>query len=227
MNDKPGNGDTTSLAQKLCRSLEDEIATGALLPGTRLEEPDLARRFSVSRTPVREALQLLLAEGLVEKRPNRGVFVTLVQPDRLSAMFEAMAELEGTCGRLAAERMTSADRQRLDALHQDMGHLVRTGDVAAFHRQNLVFHEILYQAARSDVLRDMTCHMRRRLAPFRRVQENELHRLGMSYEEHGRIVEAVLRADGREAHRLLHHHIMAVHGTAQTFLLHLLSNPEG
>ncbi len=211
------------LAQALCQSLEDDIVNGLLLPGDRLEEPDLAKRFSVSRTPVREALQLLIATELVEKRPNRGVFVALVTPQRLTAMFEAMAELEATCGRLAALRMSPAGRQSLADLHRAMGMAVRSGDQAVYEAQNRAFHDLIYAAAQSDVLVEVTKQVRRRVSPFRRVQFTALSRLGSSYDEHQGIVDAIARGDSTEAYVFLHRHIMAVHELAQDFLSSLLA----
>ena len=93
------------LSERLRESIEEEIATGKLLPGTRLDEVELATRFGVSRTPIREALRLLLGEGLVETRPQRGAVVAQVTPQRLIEMFEVMAELEAMCARLAARRI--------------------------------------------------------------------------------------------------------------------------
>lgn len=219
--------DANGLAQALCQSLEDDIVNGLLLPGTRLEEPELARRFSVSRTPVREALQLLIATELVEKRPNRGVFVTLVTPQRLTAMFEAMAELEATCGRLAAMRMQPKERQMLEDLHRSMGMAVRSGDQAVYEAQNRAFHDLIYAAARSDVLVEVTKQVRRRVSPFRRVQFTALSRLGSSYDEHQGIVAAIARGDGAEAYAFLHQHIMAVHELAQDFLTSLQQKSAG
>src|SRR6202000_3207039 len=78
------------LSERLRESIEEEIATGKLLPGTRLDEVDLATRFGVSRTPIREALRLLLGEGLVETRPQRGTVVAQGTPQRLIAMVAAV-----------------------------------------------------------------------------------------------------------------------------------------
>ena len=89
-----------------------------LAPGTALDEMELAQRFSVSRTPVREAIRLLAASGLVDARPHRSAVVA--RPDRqgqLVGMFEALGELEMICAGLAAERMTEAERAGLERLH--------------------------------------------------------------------------------------------------------------
>ncbi len=87
---------------------------GVLEPGSALDETELARRFDVSRTPVREAIRQLAASGLVEVRAHRGAVVARPSDERLVGMFEAMAELEALCAGLAAERMTATERRLLE-----------------------------------------------------------------------------------------------------------------
>src|SRR6202789_243171 len=108
--------DKITRAEELRLQLADEIVRGALAPGAALDETDIARRFGVSRTPVREALRQLAASGLVEARAHRGAVVAQPSLERLGGMFEAMAELEALCAGLAAERMTPAERYRLGAV---------------------------------------------------------------------------------------------------------------
>src|ERR1700749_2269328 len=107
------------LSERLRESIEEEIATGKLLPGSHLDEAELATRFGVSRTPIREALSLLLGEGLVENRPRRGTVVAQITPHRLIEMFEVMAELEAMCARLAARRMSDDDLAALQVAHDE------------------------------------------------------------------------------------------------------------
>ncbi|MBT2774858.1 GntR family transcriptional regulator, partial [Halomonas sp. ISL-60] len=97
-------GTKRSNAQRLRDSLENDIINGRRLPGERLDPEALGREFEVSRTPVREAFQQLVASGLVTVSPKKGTFVAKVGIDQLIEMFEVMAELEGMCGRLAARR---------------------------------------------------------------------------------------------------------------------------
>src|SRR6478752_9163616 len=94
--------------------IADEIISGALEPGTPLDEQELAARFGVSRTPVREAIRQLAASGLVSVRPHRGAVVALPTPTQLDDMFEAMAELEALCAGLAARNMTVPERRGLE-----------------------------------------------------------------------------------------------------------------
>ena len=112
--------DKVTRAEELRLQLADEIVRGVLPPGSALDETDIARRFYVSRTPVREALRQLVASGLVEARAHRGAVVAQPSPDRLTEMFEAMAELEALCAGLASERMSPADRQKLEAIHEEL-----------------------------------------------------------------------------------------------------------
>lgn len=94
---------------RLKAQIEEEIATGALRPGERLDESSLATRFGVSRTPIREALQQLSIAGLIEHRRHRGAVVSAADPKKLLEMFELMAEFESICARLAARRMLVSD----------------------------------------------------------------------------------------------------------------------
>src|SRR3954463_6699871 len=107
-------------AEELRLQLSDEIVRGTLPPGSALDETELALRFSVSRTPVREALRQLTASGLVESRAHRGAVVGQPAIERLTGMFEAMAELEALCAGLAAERMSAVQRHALEAVHEEL-----------------------------------------------------------------------------------------------------------
>ena len=100
---------------RLRQTIETEIVDGRLAIGARLDETELAERFGVSRTPIREALLQLAMTGLVEIKPRRGAIVSAPDPQLLIAMFETMAEIEAACGRLAARRLVPADEADLKA----------------------------------------------------------------------------------------------------------------
>jgi DNA-binding GntR family transcriptional regulator len=108
----------TTHSATLREQIEEMIAVGELKPGQHLDETELATRFGVSRTPIRETLIQLASMGLVVIRPRRGAIVAELGPQQLVEMFEVMSELEATCGRLAARRMTPAEQQALLAAHQ-------------------------------------------------------------------------------------------------------------
>jgi DNA-binding GntR family transcriptional regulator len=179
----------------MVRSIADMIVTGVMFPGEKLEEIALAARFEVSRTPVREALRELGAMGLVEREPNRSAVVMNVTEAHLHSMFEAMAELEGVCARLSAERMTAEERRALDMEHRASMRLVHSGAPEDYSAYNTEFHNRLYRGAHNNHLLELAMQTRARLAPFRRAQFRLSGRLTKSYEEHDRIVTAILRAD--------------------------------
>ncbi len=199
-----------TLAEELRLQLADEIVRGALRPGAALDEMELARRFEVSRTPVREAIRQLTASGLIEARAHRGAVVAQPSGDRLAGMFEVMAELEAHCAGLAAERMSGAERRGLDAIHDEMRMLIHVGDPQRSHEVNEAFHGAIYAGAHNEYLAEVTLATRVRVQPFRRAQFRNLGRLGKSYAEHDRIVTAILRGERERAAAAMRAHIITV-----------------
>jgi DNA-binding GntR family transcriptional regulator len=197
-------------AGALAQALAEAIFSGDLRPGTRLDEQQLARRYAVSRTPVREALRQLATTGLIEVRPRRGAIVTRVTPDQLEELFVAMGELEATCARLAALSMATTERRRLQALHERMGLLAGEGDAAGFADANHAFHTMIYAGAHNAVLAEMAAATRRRLLPFRRAQFQLEGRPLRSHAEHDAVVAAVIGGDAAGAHAAMLHHVTLV-----------------
>ena len=197
-------------AEELRLQLADEIVRGVLPPGAPLDETDIARRFSVSRTPVREALRQLAASGLVETRAHRGAVVARPTLERLTGMFEAMAELEAICAGLAAERMTPVERHRLEAVHEELRVLSHAGNPDRFHEVNERFHNMIYAGSQNTYIAEMTLATRVRVQPFRRAQFRNLGRLAKSHAEHDRVVVAIMRGDKSGAEIAMRAHIELV-----------------
>ncbi|MFB2553420.1 GntR family transcriptional regulator [Ensifer soli] len=203
--------------EQMVRAIADMIVTGVMRPGEKLDEISLAGRFEVSRTPVREALGQLCAMGLVAREPNRSAVVSTVTPDHLASMFEAMAELEGICARLSAQRMTAEERRLLEAEHRASARLVHRNAEDEYEAHNTDFHTRLYRGAHSDHITDLAMQTRSRLAPFRRAQFRIPGRLTKSFDEHEEIVRAVLRADAAAAARAAHAHVAIVSDASAVF----------
>ena len=203
-------GSRRTLAEELRLALADDIVRGLLHPGSALDESELARRFGVSRTPVREAIRQLAASGLVEVRAHRGAVVARPSEERLLGMFEAMAELESLCAGLAAERMSPAERGHLEAVHRELRALIQSGDPQRYHEVNEAFHAAIYAGAHNAYLAEMTHATRYRVQPFRRAQFRNLGRLAKSHVEHERVVLAILRGDREGAAGAMRLHIMKV-----------------
>jgi DNA-binding GntR family transcriptional regulator len=196
------------LSDRLREAVEEEIATGKLLPGSRLDEAELAKRFSVSRTPIREALNLLLGEGLIEMGPRRGAVVALMSPQRLVEMFEVMAELEAMCAQLAARRMSDEELDAIEKAHAACQGAAAARDPDAYFYANEGFHYAIYAASRNTFLFEQAAALQRKLRPYRRLQLRVRNRIQRSYEEHQSIVDALRNGDAEQAIRSVRHHVI-------------------
>lgn len=193
------------MSDRLREQIEEQIATGQLPPGSALDEVALATQFGVSRTPVREALIQLTAEGLVELRPRRGAVVASVGPARLLEMFEVMAELEAMCARLAARRMSEAEQAELLAAHQACE--AARGDPDAYFYCNERFHNAIYAGSHNGFLAEEASALQRRLRPYRRLQLRVRDRMANSFAEHEAVVAALQKGDAAAAGDALRRHV--------------------
>lgn len=196
-----------TLGESLRWWLEKEISLGDLQPGARLDEKDIAKRFNVSRTPVREAFRLLAATGLVELRGRQGAIVREIGVSQLLEMFQVMAELEGLCARLAARRITAAQRASVAEIHQRLVEESKTQDLASFYRINLEFHEAIYEASHNAFLAEQTRMLRNRVGAYRRQVTYLPERINSTLEEHERVMSAIFVHDAEAAHNAMRGHL--------------------
>ena len=196
-----------SRADMIADELEALVLEGALSDGDRLDEVQLAKRFAVSRTPIREALQRLATSGLVEQRPRRGMFVRQPGPVELVEMFEVMAELEAVSARLAAERISDAALEELSAINARCIAAVAAQDADGYYHENETFHALIYSQTGNGFLEQECLKLQRRLQPFRRLQLRVRGRLRESMAEHEAIVAALTAGDGEEAARIMRKHV--------------------
>jgi len=194
-------------ADRIREELEQAIMAAEFAEGERLDEVTLAARFSVSRTPVREALHALAASGLVETLPRRGVFVRYPSFIKLVEMFDVMAELESMCGRLAARRITEEELERLEAAALACESAMERGDADEYYRENELFHHRLYHASGNSFLAEQASRLHKRLQRFRRLQLRVRGRLRQSMQEHRDVQKAVAAGDAEGAARGLRRHI--------------------
>jgi DNA-binding GntR family transcriptional regulator len=208
----------TTRADAIRQKLADDILQGVYSPGARLDESGLAKRFNVSRTPVREALRQLTSAGLVEMRPRRGVIVSLPSDTALAEMFEVMGELEAACVRLATQRMSPAERVRLEVVHRRSFEAVRNNDKESYRALNFEFHDVIYRGAHNEFLLATTIGIRQRIAPFRRAQFAIAERLAKSHAEHDAILRAVLSGAGQTASELMRNHVNIVRAASWDYV---------
>lgn len=188
-----------------------------------MDEVRLAEHFSVSRTPVREALQLLVASGMAEQIPRRGVFVRQPGPVELMEMFETMAELEAACGRFAASRITEDGLARLVVANDNCQQAINDQDRARYYDENEIFHQIIYHGAANSYLEKEALRLQYRLRPYRKVQLRFRGRMDQSMAEHVAVVEALQNGDAEQAASCLRQHV-AVQGEKFHQLMASLKN---
>lgn len=203
----------TKISERIAHSIEAQVGDGTLLPGDPIEENKLMAAFGVSRTPVREALLQLQAQGLLANLPRGGMVVAKMDVQQLLAMWELLAELESLCARYACERMTPEEREALAALHRDTLPIVEADDVEGWQQANLDFHEVLYRASRNPYLRQQILRMRMRTGAYRRHAFGPVGRVQASYSHHADILAAIMAADSEAAARAMFHHMSPGHGT--------------
>lgn len=193
-----GKGGIT-LSDELKDTLEDLIVSGVLKPGARLDEAELAERFQVSRTPVREALKALAGTGLVDLRHRSGVCVARISLPMLIEMFQMMAVMEGLCAKFAARRATEAQKAHLSGLHDQLVSILASGDHSRFYDVNQDFHDALYEASNTSYLAEQTRALRKRVRVYRRYVTFQPGRMAATIGEHGAILEAIRRNDSAAA----------------------------
>jgi DNA-binding GntR family transcriptional regulator len=192
-------------SNQLAQQLEEMIFSGQLRPGEKIEEATIAATFGVSRTPVREAIQRLVATGMVEVRRRRGTMVTQLTMPRLIGMIEMMAEMDTLAARLAARRATAEERDALQAILARSGSAV--SDQQAYIRLNREFHWALYSATHNNYLEDLALRTWKVLQPYRNFRLDQPTRREQSLAEHAAIFEAIRASDGELAGRQMAAHV--------------------
>ncbi|MBN9083138.1 MAG: hypothetical protein BGP04_02940 [Rhizobiales bacterium 62-17] len=192
---------------RVYQELAQQILSGTLPPGHKLEEKVLAEQFGVSRTPVREALRELGARGLVDFTPRRGGVVATIGIPQLADMLEAECEIEGLCARLAAQRMTALDKGNLLEIHRQAMQLGNARSEATYRRLNNEFHDLICEGARNQTVATTARELRERLAAFRQSQSSTLkERMERSNEDHEAIVQAILAGQPEAAYEAMRKH---------------------
>ncbi|MEO0612500.1 MAG: GntR family transcriptional regulator [Pseudomonadota bacterium] len=198
--------DALTHSDRIVKEIEAEIISGRRAPGSHLNEQEIADRFSVSRTPVREAMRHLSSAGLVDVMPRRGAFVARIPVTRLIQMFETMTELEGVCARLAARRMRADEKRALERIHKAYKKYATNENVDRYYDESLEFHRLILQGAHNNVLSEMATRLFNQLTGYRRRQLSNAQRTQTSFSEHDAVLQAILDGDEAEAERLMRSH---------------------
>ena len=198
-----------SLHEAVAARLRSLIFERRLAPGAWIDERALAQDWSISRTPLREALKVLAVEGLVTHQPGRGCVVTEIGEDDAARLFPVMALLEGRCAHEAALHATEAELRRFEALHAGLEHPAAAGDIDGYYRANHAFHTAVQAAAHNPWLSRSTDQLRVFMRLLRGRQLRRPGRLDDSIAEHRALLHALCTRDAEAAGRLMHAHLMA------------------
>jgi len=213
-----------SLHQELADEVRELIVDGKLQPGSKVPEKDLCEIYGVSRTPLREALKVLAADGLITLEPNRGAWVSKLTKEDLREFFPVMGALEALSGELACAHITDDEIAAIEDLHSRMVQHFEAGDRMQYFTTNQAIHEAILRAARNDTL---TSHYRAlavRIRQARYVANMTAERWQQAINEHGEIMDALRARDGERLSSVLRTHL---NNKAETVMAWLEANTAG
>jgi DNA-binding GntR family transcriptional regulator len=196
-----------ALHEQVAQRLRQMLVEGRIAPGAKLNERELAELLRVSRTPLREGIKMLAAEGLVELVPNRGaIAVALSEADVLNT-FEVMAGLEAQSGELAAERITATELAEIQAMHFEMLAAYTRRDLSAYYSINARIHSAINAAAKNPVLSTVYSQVNARLQALRFRSNQDGEKWKRAVKEHENMIEALAARDGAAMRDILLAHL--------------------
>ncbi len=196
-----------SLHDEVAAQLRDRIFDGELMPGSFLDEASLAAQMRISRTPLREALKVLTAEGLVRHEPRRGSFVNQATEQDLDEIFPVIALLEGRCAYEAARNATDADLQALETMHDKLNRHARARRINDYYAANFAIHEAIIALANNRWLAQVIGDLRKIVKLARLQQLHAPGRLEQSLTEHMAVFAALKARDAEGAEAAMRTHL--------------------
>lgn len=193
--------------QEAASTLREEIFAGVLAPGSFIDEVDLCDRLGISRTPLREALKVLTAEGLLRHEPRRGCFVSVVTEQDLDDIFPVIALLEGRCAFEAARNASDADLLQLGTLHDKLQGHAKAGRITDYYACNFAIHEAIILLADNRWLSQSIADLRKILKLSRLQSLGAPGRLKQSLSEHMKVFAALKSRDSDGAEAAMRTHL--------------------
>lgn len=191
-----------TLREKIADAIRDDIIKGRLKAGQRVSEPELATRYGISRTPVREAFRQLAAEGFLQLTPRKGVRIAYLTEKDVTEFYELKSVLEGYAARIAAEKIQEKDLQKMEQLNEQIAKLHEHGDLKKIAKVHNDFHSIFLEASGNDQLQSTVSQLANRFQRFTIL----LALAGKNLEavaQHRDIIEAFRRRDAERAEQLV------------------------
>ena len=196
-----------SLHDEVASKLRERIFSGDLAPGSFIDEPALCADLAISRTPLREALKVLTAEGLLRHEPRRGCFVNQITEQDLDQIFPVIALLEGRCAFEAANNATDADLAALEQLHERLQRNAKAKRITEYFDTNFAIHEAIILLANNPWLSQVIGDLRKLVKLARLQQLHAPGRLEQSLSEHLAVYAALKAHDAEGAEAAMRTHI--------------------
>ncbi len=197
-----------ALHEQVAHRLRQMLVENRIAPGAKLNERELSDELNVSRTPLREAIKMLAAEGLVELLPNRGaIAVELTEGDVLNT-FEVMAGLEAQSGELAALRITDGELIEIKAMHYEMLAAYTRSDLPTYYRLNASIHSAINTAAKNPVLTATYKQVNARLQALRFRSNQDGEKWKAAVREHEQMISALSARDPVAMRAVLMSHLI-------------------
>mgnify|MGYP003871117917 FL=1 len=196
-----------SLHDEVAAKLRERIFDGVLAPGSFIDELGLCGEWAISRTPLREALKVLAAEGLVRHEPRRGCFVNQITERDLDEIFPVIALLEGRCAFEAASNATDADLVTLEQMHDRLNRCARNRRINDYYQANFAIHEAIITLANNRWLAQVIGDLRKIVKLARLQQLHAPGRLDQSLSEHMAVFAAIKARDAEGAEAAMRTHL--------------------
>ncbi len=195
------------LSEQAYRILRDMITNCRFLPGSRLNIEQLARDMEISRTPLWEAVNRLIQEGLLVSVPNRGVFAADITPEDALEIYTVREALEGLAARLAAGNINPEAVDRMERTLVNQYEMADKQDLIGYSRYDFEFHDVIYELSQNRFLQEMLDFLRGRTRP---TMMDFIPLLKASYEDHCAILETLKSGDGARAEKTIRAHIRRI-----------------
>lgn len=207
LNDRRGIVRKTLHHEVVVDALRELILDGDLEPMSRINEVELCERFGISRTPLREAIKLLAAEGLLVLLPNRGARVVALSETEIADILQVIGALEGAAGELACERMTDAELAEIEALTDVMVEAWKVRDYPGYFARNREIHDAIMAAARNPALQSTYASLAGRVQRARFSAAKTDEQWAQAVDDHKLMVMLMRRRDGAALGQLLREHL--------------------
>lgn len=192
-----------TLRERILETIRDAIMSGSLKPGEKVAEPDLAERFGISRTPIREAFRQLESEGYLYVVPRKGAVVTSFSPRDVEEFYAIKSILEGYAARKACGKLTPRELDKLSAINNKLRSLADEGDIKHFFKVHNDFHELFIKASDNEKLLSMINSLVKKFQRLRVASLSKPGRMHVSVDEHDKIIEAFRNKDAALAEKLV------------------------